>query len=70
MCASSRLGTIDAFVSLRSGACQPETHVGELIVTESDGSATSKISDKALRMNWITSCVAAVLPVGGENCRG
>ena len=51
MCVSSRLVTIDAFVSLRSGVCQPETHVGDLIVTESDGSATSNIPDKALRMD-------------------
>ena len=70
MCVSSRLGTIEAFVSLRRGACQPETHVGDLIVTVSDGSATSKIPDKALRIDWTTSCVAAVLPVGGESCRG
>ena len=47
MCVSSRLGTIEAFVSLRSGTCQPETHVGDLMVIEPDGSATSKISDKA-----------------------
>ena len=40
VCVSSRLGTIDAFVSLRSGACQPETQEGDLIVTELDGSAT------------------------------
>ena len=40
VCVSSRLAMIDAFVSLRSGACQPETQVVDLIVTEPDGSAT------------------------------
>ena len=40
MCVSSRLAMIEAFVSLRSGACQPETLVGDLIVTEPDESAT------------------------------
>ena len=40
MCVSSRLAMIEAWVSLRSGACQPETQVGDFIVTEPDGSAT------------------------------
>ena len=63
MWVSSRLGTIEAFVSLRSGTCQPETHVGDLVVTEPDGSAMSKIPDKASRIDWTRSCVAAVLSV-------
>ena len=40
MCVSSRLAMIEDLVSLRNGACQPETQVGDLIVTEPDGSAT------------------------------
>ena len=40
MCVSSRLAMIEDFVSLRNGACQPETQVGDLIATEPDGSAT------------------------------
>ena len=51
MCVSSPLGTIDAFVSLKSGACQPETHEGDLMVTEPDGSATSNISESASRID-------------------
>ena len=70
MCVSSQLGTIEAFVSLRSGACQPETHVGHVMVTETDGSPTSKILDKASRIDWTRSCVAAVLSVWAENCNG
>ena len=67
---SSRLAMAEALVSLRSGACQPETQVGDLIVTEPDGSATSKMPGRASRMECTTSCVAAVLSVWGENCRG
>ena len=48
---SSRLGTVDAFVSLRSGTCQPETHEGDLMVTEPDESATSKLSESASRID-------------------
>ena len=48
---SSRLGTIDAFVSLRRGACQPETHEGDSMVTEPDGSATSEIPERASRID-------------------
>ena len=48
---SSRLGTIDAFVSLRSGVCQPETHEGDLMDTEPDGSATSNIPEDASRID-------------------
>ena len=57
-------------MSLRSGACQPETHVGDLIVTEPDGSSTSKIPDKASRIERTRSCVAAFLSVWAENCNG
>ena len=46
VCVSSRLAIIEVFVIFRSGACQPETQVGDLIVTESDGSARSKIAGK------------------------
>ena len=63
VCVSSRLGTIEAFVSLRSGACQPETHMGDLMKTEPDGSDTSNIPDKASHIDWTRSCVAAVLSV-------
>ena len=51
MCVSSRLAIFEALVSLRSGACQPETEVGDLIVTEPDGSATSKMPERASRMD-------------------
>ena len=57
-------------MSLRSGACQPETQVGDLIVTEPDGSATSKMSERASRMECTKSCVVAVLSVRGENYKG
>ena len=50
-CVSSWLGAIEIFVSLRSGACQPETLEGDLMVIEPDGSATSNIPDKASRMD-------------------
>ena len=60
---SSRLATIEALVSLRSGACQPETQVGDLIVTEPDGSATSKMPERVSRMECTKRCVAAVLSV-------
>ena len=70
MCVSSRLVRIEALVGLRSGACQPETQVGDLIVTHPDGSATSKMPERASRMECTKSCVAAVLSVWGENCRG
>ena len=70
MCVSSRLAMIEDLVSLRNGACQPETQVGDLIVTEPDGSATSKMPERASRMECTKSCVTAVLSVWGENCRG
>ena len=63
VCVSSRLAMIEAFVSLRSGAYQPETQVGDLIATEPDGSATSKMPERASRMECTKSCVAAVLSV-------
>ena len=63
ICVSSRLAMIDAFVSLRSGACQPENQVVDLIVMESDGSATSKMPERAKRIKCTKSCVAAVLSV-------
>ena len=40
-----------ALVSLRSGACQPETQTGEFIVTVPVGSATSKIPDRHHALN-------------------
>ena len=70
MCVSSRLAIMEALVSLRSGACQPETQIGDLIVTEPDGSTTPKMPDKTSRMECTNSCMAAVLFVWGENCRG
>ena len=63
MCVSSRLAMIEAWVSLRSGACQPETQVGDFVVTEADGSATSKMPERASRTECTKSCVAAVLSV-------
>ena len=63
VCVSSRLAMIEALVSLRSGACQPETQVGDLVVTEPDGSATSKMPERASRMECTKSCVATVLSV-------
>ena len=50
VCVLSRLAIIEAFVSLRSGACQPGIQVGDLIVTEPDGSARPKIPDRASRI--------------------
>ena len=55
ICVSSRLAMIEAFASLRSGVCQPETQVGDLIVTEPDGSATSKMPERASRMEGTKS---------------
>ena len=63
ICVSLWLAMIEAFVSLRNGACQPETQVGDLIVTEPDGLATSKMPERASRMECTKSCVAAVLSV-------
>ena len=42
----SQLEKIETFVSLRSGACYPETQVGDLMTIEPDGSATSKIPNE------------------------
>ena len=70
MCVSSQLAIIEAFVSFRSGACQLGTQMGDLMVTEPDESATSKMSLRASRIECTRSCVAAVLSVRGENCRG
>ena len=67
---SSRLAMIEAFVSLRGGACQSETQVGDLIATEPDGSPTSNMPERASRMECTKSCVAAVLSVRGKNCKG
>ena len=50
-------------VSLRSGACHPGTHVGDLKVTAPDGSATSKIPDNASLIECIRSRVAVILSV-------
>ena len=63
MCVSSPLAIIEALVSLRSGACQPETQFGDLTVTEPDGSATSKMPERAPRMEYTKSCVSAGLSV-------
>ena len=57
-------------VSLRSGACQPGTQTGEFIVTVPVGSATSKIPDRASRIERINNWVAAVLSVEGGSCSG
>ena len=50
-------------MSLRSGACHPGTHVGDVMVTKPDVSATSKIPDRASRVEFTRSYVAAVLSV-------
>ena len=50
-------------MSFRSGACQPGTQMGDIMVTEPDGSATLKMPDRASRIECTRSCVAAVLPV-------
>ena len=63
VCVSSRLAMVEAFVILRSGACQPETQVDDLIVTEPDGLATSKMPERASRMECTKSCMAVVLSV-------
>ena len=55
---------------LTSGVCQPETQVGDFIVTEPDGSAMSEMPERASRMECTRSCVAAVLSVWEENCKG
>ena len=57
-------------MSLRGGACQPGTQMENLIVTESNGSATSKMPDRASRIECTRSYVAAVLSVSGNNCKG
>ena len=49
-------------MSLSSGACHPETQVMDLVITEPDGSATSNIPDRALRIECVRSCVAAFCP--------
>ena len=49
-CESSRLGIIEALISLKSGACHPRNQVVDLMVTESDGSTTLEISDRASRV--------------------
>ena len=48
-------------VSWRSGAYDPGNQVGEPMVTVPGESATSKISNNASRIEFIRSCVAAVL---------
>ena len=50
-----------ALVSLRSGAYQPETQTREFVVTVPVGSATSKIPDRASRIERINNWVAVVL---------
>ena len=42
--------------------------MGNLIVTELDESATSKIPDRASRIECTRGCAAAVLSVRGEIC--
>ena len=67
---SSQLALMAALVSLRSGACQPGTQTGEFMVTVPVGSVTSKIPDRASRVERIDNWVAAVLSVEGGNCSG
>ena len=67
---SSRLTFIAALVSLRSGACHPETQTEASIVTVPVGPATSKIPERASRMERINTWVAAVLSVEGGDCSG
>ena len=57
------LGNFEAFVSLRSGACHPRIQVGDLTVTESDGSATLMIPDRTSYIEYTRSCVTSVLSV-------
>ena len=52
---SSRVALIAALVSFRSGAFHPETQTGESIVTVPVGSATSKIPERASRMERINT---------------
>ena len=49
-CESSRLGTVEALASLKSGACHPRKLMGDLMVIESDGSTTLKILVRASRI--------------------
>ena len=44
--------------------------MGEFIVTVPVGSATSKIPDRASRVERINNWIAAVLSVEGGNCSG
>ena len=67
---SSRLAFTAALVSLRSGACHPETQTEASIVTVPVGSATSKIPERASRMEQINNWVAVVLSVEGGGCSG
>ena len=47
---SSWLGIIEALVSSKSGACPSRNQAWDLMVTESDGSTTLKISDRVSRI--------------------
>ena len=64
------VGVNSCLVSFRRGAFQPETQMGESIVTVPVGSATSKIPESASRIERINSWVAAVLSAEGGNCSG
>ena len=52
---------ITDFVNFRRGAYNPRTQVGISKVTVPEGSATSNMPERASRMEFIKSCVAAVL---------
>ena len=67
---SSRLPMMAALTSLRRGACHPGTQTGECIVTVPVGSVTSKILERASRMERIKRWVAALRSAEGGNCSG
>ena len=62
--------SLAALVSFKRRACHPGTQTGEVRVTVPDGSATSKIPERASRMERKNSWVAAVLSAEGGNWRG
>ena len=59
---------ITDFVNFRRGAYNPRTQVGISKVTVPEGSATSNMPERASRMEFTKSCVAAVLSTEGANC--
>lgn len=55
------------FVTLKNGAYHPGTQAGKYKVTILERTATTKVPERASRMEFAKSCVVAVLSVEGAD---